>query len=111
MPKSVNAVESEYVIATHKLTRYLELMLNSAESYRTKLEEITTGGSIQDELITAQLIKLGANVKSIVSNLSDLDTSLSGTLDKYLTQIESADTFDYPDGVLSEILALLSVFL
>ena len=111
MSGSVYVDEAELIIAIHKIQHYLNKVLETADQYQSSLNEITNGGAIKDQLISEQLIRLGNGVKKTAVSISSLDVSTNGILSQFLSDVENADTFSYPDSVFSQIRAILAAFL
>ena len=110
MAQNVICAESELSKAANKISVYAEFLSTSIESYIKILSDMQ-GNGISDDLICARLTELASNISPYRTKLTDQSSAISSYIKKYISNVESADDFAFPESITSSIASIVAKLL
>lgn len=110
MNKDIIYNENELSIAANSIVTYADFLTRCIADYTAILKDIQAKG-IKDDLITSKLSELSATLTPYATAIYDGGKEISSNVNKSISDVASADNFQFPNDITSTIGALLAKFL
>ena len=109
MGKDIIYDENELAIAVNSIMGYADFLARCIEEYVGLLNELQNKG-IQDELVCSEITGLIATIEPYKTSIYDTCESVAGKINKSMGEVETADSFRFPNDIISAISTLLARF-
>ncbi len=110
MTKDIIYNENELSIAANSIVTYADFLTRCIADYTSILKDIQAKG-IKDNMITSKLSELTSSLAPYATAIYDDGKEISSNVNKSISDVATADNFQFPGDVTSTIASLLAKFL
>lgn len=110
MNKEVVCAEDELKMASNSISTYGDFLASSIEDYIVILQDIRDI-SIKDYVIDPQLDEAIRILAPMKENIEDECKAVTSSMSSYISEIEKADNFQFPNEVEETIKSIVSMFM